>query len=73
MHIDVKCFATLGTFQPQGTLELPDGATVAQAIEAIGAPLDEVAVIFVNGRGAAVDTTLSPGDRLGLFPAVGGG
>ncbi len=73
MHIDVKCFATLATFQPEAGLELPDGATVAQAMETLGAPPDEVAVIFVNGRGVAVDTVLSEGDRLGLFPAVGGG
>jgi len=76
MRIDVKCFATLARFQPPNArdgLELPQGATVAQAIETIGAPPDEVAVIFVNGRGAAMDTALSQGDRLGLFPAVGGG
>ncbi len=76
MRIDVKCFATLARYQPEGPLDLPDmpdGATVSRAMQDLGVPPDEVAVIFVNGRGASPETVLSEGDRLGLFPAVGGG
>ena len=73
MRIDVKCFATLAEFQPDEAMELPEGTTVAQAMDTLAVPPQEVAVIFVNGRGATPDTVLSQGDRLGLFPAVGGG
>ncbi len=34
---------------------------------------DEVHLIFVNSARAGLDTELKDGDRLGLFPAVGGG
>ncbi|EPR43584.1 thiamine S protein [Desulfovibrio sp. X2] len=74
MEIEVRCFATLARFTPgDGFFELPDGATAAEAIAALGIPADDVNIIFINGKAAELASPLAEGDRLGLFPAVGGG
>lgn len=75
MHITVKCYATLQRFQPTEGEEftLPDGGTVHDVVLALGIAPEDVAVIFVNGLHAAMDKVLAEDDRLGLFPAVGGG
>ncbi|EPR35517.1 thiamine S protein [Alkalidesulfovibrio alkalitolerans DSM 16529] len=74
MKIEVRCFATLGKFTPaDGLLDLPEGAAVAAAMAALGVPPEEVKIIFVNGKAVPPETALADGDRLGLFPAVGGG
>jgi sulfur carrier protein ThiS len=74
MDITVKSFATLKQYQPEnGAFQAPEGATVADVMQALGVPDNEVHIVFVNGRHAAKDAVLSPGDQVGLFPAVGGG
>lgn len=75
MHITVKCFATLDKFQPEDSEHYPlnPGDTVASVMDRLGVPRDEVHVIFVNNRSQKPDTVLKDGDRVGLFPAVGGG
>ena len=54
-------------------VELPKGSTVDDLITALGLPGEEVKVAFVNGRSQEFDYSLSPGDQVGIFPAVGGG
>lgn len=73
MILHVKCFATLEPFQPAGPAEVPDRATAAGAARTLGLPLDEVAIVFVNGAVAELDAVLSDGDEVKFFPVVGGG
>ncbi|MFV0421418.1 MoaD/ThiS family protein [Oleidesulfovibrio sp.] len=74
MNIEVKCFATLSCHSPQGnTLEMPEGTTVAQVMTRLGIAEEDVKIIFINGLHVDTDALLNTGDRLGLFPAVGGG
>ncbi len=74
MRLTVKCFATLCNFEPgDQEKEYPDGATVRDIITLLGIPVEDVRIIFINGRGCELDDVLSDGDRLGLFPPVGGG
>ncbi|EMG35645.1 molybdopterin converting factor, small subunit [Desulfocurvibacter africanus PCS] len=75
MHIELKCFATLSRYTPPGAerYELPDGATVGEIMTRLGLAQEDVKLIFVNGVKAELDTRLKDCDRLGLFPAVGGG
>lgn len=75
MHITLKCFATLSRFSPADAEAYPiaPGESVDAVVARLGIPLDELKLIFVNGVHAALSTPLADGDRLGLFPAVGGG
>lgn len=74
MELEIKCYATLARhLPPGGKLELPEGSTVSQAIAILGIDPEEVKIIFLNGIHASEKSILEPGDRLGLFPPVGGG
>jgi molybdopterin converting factor small subunit len=46
---------------------------VAGLIDSLGIPRSQVFTVLVNGRHAAMDAVLQPGDRVSLFPPVGGG
>jgi molybdopterin converting factor small subunit len=46
---------------------------VADVLTALGIPEEEVKIIFINGVKKELHAPLADGDRLGLFPAVGGG
>ena len=77
MKVDVKCFATLTesagcNFENATAYEIEDGNNVKDLMDKTNLPADRVALTFVNGRKASVDTTLTDGDRVGFFPAVGG-
>ena len=72
--IEVRCFASLAQYAPaEGCAKCAAPGTVGDLIRALGIPAGEVAIIFINGAHAAEDTVLRDGDRVGLFPAVGGG
>jgi len=74
MEIELKCFATLRQYCPgEGRLEIAENTTVLEALKSLGLPLEEVKLIFVNGVRKELTTILEPGDRLGIFPPVGGG
>jgi sulfur carrier protein ThiS len=46
---------------------------VADILAGLGIASQEVKIIMVNGVHAKPDRELQDGDRVGLFPAVGGG
>lgn len=74
MQLEVKCFATLSDFTPEGgVMNVEDGITIRQVLEILGVQEDDVKIMFINGKHEALDSVLEEGDRLGLFPAVGGG
>jgi len=79
MTIHLALFASLSKYQPDGlggcqarAIDVADGATVGALIAGLGLP-DVTRVVFVNGRHAAADQPLCDGDRLGVFPQIGGG
>ncbi len=76
MHVTVRLFAVLRerAGAPQVDLDLPDGASVAEALDAL-APLagDVPVVLAVNREYAVADTVLRAGDELALIPPVSGG
>lgn len=74
MQITVKLFATLRENREKlMTLEVPEGTTPLHISEQLGIPVEDVAIIMINGRGASVDAPLQAADVLALFPPVGGG
>ena len=54
-------------------VEIRSGRTVGEVLDGLDVPADETRIIFVNGRAAERSSPLSGGDRLGAFPAIGGG
>ncbi len=86
MKITVKCFATLADRQPSGAPGAPgatgatgataydfSGTTLAQLLDELSISRDEVALLFVNNLHSKPDRELKEGDRVGIFPPVGGG
>jgi sulfur-carrier protein len=81
LKITVNLFATLSTYLPQDRkttgrsvmLEVDENTTVRDITASLNVPEQAVKLIFVNGVHADMDTVLKDGDRLGMFPPVGGG
>ncbi len=79
MRVRVKLFATLSRYFGDATpgtpleIETPDGATLADLVNQLKLPREEVKVLFVNGRSRSMDWVLGPGDEIGIFPLVAGG
>lgn len=79
MKVEVRLFATLGAYLPEGTqgdsvtLAVPDGTTVAQIVRSLGIPPQAPAITVVNGRDAAPEQALADGDELAMFPPLAGG
>jgi adenylyltransferase/sulfurtransferase len=62
-------------YEPVKGLEvtLPDKATAKDLAESLNLPLSEIKIVMLNGRRVGLEAVLADGDRVGLFPAVGGG
>ncbi len=74
MPITVKLFADLrGSRGTIMDMDVSSGTTVKEIIESLGIPLQDVAIIMINGRGTNSDAVLKSDDVLALFPPVGGG
>lgn len=74
-HVSIKLFATLGKFLPEDPERYPiaAGITVAALIDRLGIPASHVKLIFVNNVRCDAQKRLKGGERVGIFPPVGGG
>ncbi len=76
MHVRVRLFAALRerAGAEEIELELPDGASVGDALARISGLTDGLPVVMaVNREYAEASERLSPGDELALIPPVSGG
>ncbi|HWR43846.1 MoaD/ThiS family protein [Sporomusa sp.] len=78
MALEIRLFATLRNYfpdHPGGVLsvEATEAATIDQVIAKLNINPDEIKIIMVNGVQAQPGQALKDGDRVGLFPPVGGG
>lgn len=78
MRLEVRLFATLRRHVPSAgggvlAVDVPEGSTAADVIAKLRINVNEVHLLMVNGVHSPLDRVLAEGDRLGLFPAVGGG
>jgi sulfur carrier protein ThiS len=73
--IDLKLFASLARHAPANAQNypIPRGTTIAQLLEKIQVPLQDIKLIFVNGVRVEPHHPLNGGERVGLFPPIGGG
>lgn len=74
-YIDLKLYATLNKFLPESADKFPvkEGETVLSLMGKLGIPREEAKLIFIDGVKREVDTVLEGGERVGIFPPVGGG
>jgi len=79
MKVQVKLFATLCRYFSNAApwipfeMELPEGATLADLVNHLKLPREEVKVFFVKGRARPADWPLEDGDEVGIFPLIAGG
>lgn len=78
MVIEVRLYATLRRYAPQSVrgvlfLEVIQDSSVGELLKTILVDLGEVHIIMINGVSSTLESILHDGDRLGVFPAVGGG
>ena len=75
MTIELKCFATLTQYLPENSDEFPidQGETITSLLAKLGIPEKDVTLFFINAARAYLESEVKDGDRVGLFPPVGGG
>ena len=75
VHITVKFFATLKKYTPVPSENYPvtPGITVKTLLEELSVPEEEVKLVFIDGVKHDLASILQGGERVGIFPAVGGG
>ena len=54
-------------------LDLPEGSTLADLVDHLTLPKEQVKLTVVNGRLRELDYRLQPEDEVGIFPPVAGG
>ena len=74
-QIQLKLFATLREFTPPSAdnYTIDPGISVTDLLEQIEMPREKAKLIFINGVKAELDSILEGGERVGIFPPVGGG
>ena len=79
MVVTVHLHTILGRETPEGVLrkldiDLPSDSTLEDLLEYLEIELSSDALLLVvNGRLVDMGTTLQPGDRVNLMPAISGG
>lgn len=78
--INLKLFATLSRFMEgndlPGTIKpysLQPNSTLADLVNQLGIPAEEVKLCYVNAVYQELDYILQDGDEVGIFPPIGGG
>lgn len=75
VYIAVRLFATLGRFMPVGADKyyIRSGITVQNLLKQLSVPEKEVKLVFINGVKGDFKSVLKGGERVGIFPSIGGG
>ncbi|MHB8757720.1 MAG: MoaD/ThiS family protein [Bacillota bacterium] len=79
VRVHIYLYATLRAFNAAAgsdtgaEMEVPDGTSIADLHGLLGIPEGHVKQSFVNGRRQEPGYLLRDGDRVGVFPPIGGG
>jgi len=57
----------------EAEVELPEGAAVADLLDKLQIPLQDVGIVVVNARSGTFQQKLQADDRITLIPPIGGG
>jgi sulfur carrier protein ThiS len=75
-QLDVNLYATLRKYiggAPSIRIEIDPGQTVAEVLGRLGVPTHQTRIVFIDNHVAKLSHVLQGGERLGVFPAIGGG
>jgi len=74
-HIQIKLFASLKKFMPAAAenYAIEPGITVRTLLQQLHIPEDKIKLVVVDSVRADLASTLKGGERVGIFPPVGGG
>jgi molybdopterin converting factor small subunit len=78
-EIEVRLYSSLRKYQPDPAssdpviISLDDKAKLGNLFNKLGIPKKIVAIIMVNGKSEEEGYLLQDGDRISLFPLIGGG
>ena len=74
-HIQIKLFATLNRFTPPAADSycIDAGISIRNLLGQLNIPEKKAWLIFIDGVKADLAATLKGGERVGIFPPVGGG
>ncbi len=79
MRLEVRAFAGLHRYIAGAvpgesfSLEVRDGSNGYELLHSLNVPVKEVFTFMVNGRRQDLAQSLAEGDRIGIFPSIGGG
>ena len=79
IEVEVRLYATLRKYHPDLgigeplVIKLDDKATLGNLFDALKIPREEIKATFVNGKWEQESYILQDGDRIGVFPPIGGG
>jgi len=73
--VQLKLFATLANHTPENADRYPvsPGSTIKNLLDSLNIPLSEAKLIFVNNVRVGPEAVIFGGERIGIFPPVGGG
>ena len=73
--IQLKLFAGLTPFSPENANRYPiePGMSVKNLLATLNVPIAKAHLVFINGVKGSLDTPLSGGERVGIFPPIAGG
>ena len=74
-QIRIKLFANLQSFMPASAenYAIEKGTTIRSLLQQLDLPENKAKLIFIDGVKAELTTVLQGGERVGIFPPVGGG
>lgn len=75
-RVRLNLYASLRAYvggKPSLEVEIDPGQTVGELLDRVGVPRQQTRILFVNSRVAGLHDPLSGGERIGVFPAIGGG
>jgi molybdopterin converting factor small subunit len=74
-YISLRLFASLSQRMPDNHDRFPvsPGTTAGEVLSSLGITEGDAKLVFINSRRAELTSRLEDGDRLGVFPPVGGG
>lgn len=74
-HIQIKLFASLQKFTPASAdnFAIEAGITVGELIQQLDVPQELIKIVFIDNVHAEFTSVLKGGERVGIFPPVGGG